>query len=91
MHKRACLLKPFGSERVNESQKLLTSAEKYCYPSFSSFPAKLSYRKLFFIRSEILRVVVNTVTANVEDSRSNRENLRLPIQIQLSKNLSKFC
>ena len=42
MDNRACFWKPFGSERVNESQKLLKSAEKYFYPTFSSFWAKLS-------------------------------------------------
>ena len=85
MHNRACFLKPFGSKRVNESQKLLKSAEKYFYPTFSSFWAKLSYKNLFLIRSEILGMLVNTLTANYEYSRSNRENLPLPIQIKLSK------
>ena len=64
MHKRSCFWKPFGSERVNESLKLLKSAEKYLYPTFSSFSAKLSYEKLFLIRSEISRQIVNTLTAN---------------------------
>ena len=31
MHKRACFWKPFGSEHVNESQKLSKSLEKYFY------------------------------------------------------------
>ena len=35
MDKRSCFRKPFRSERVNESQKLLKSAEKYFYPTFS--------------------------------------------------------
>ena len=42
MHNRAGFWKPFGSERVNESQKLLQYAQKIFYPSFSSFWAKLS-------------------------------------------------
>ena len=42
MHKRAFVWKSFGSERVNESEKLLKSAEKYFYSTFSSFWAKLS-------------------------------------------------
>ena len=42
MHNRACSWKPFGSERANESQKQLKSAEKDVYPAFSSFEAKLS-------------------------------------------------
>ena len=29
MHSRACFCKRFGSEHVNESQKLLNSREKY--------------------------------------------------------------
>ena len=34
MQKRACLLKPFGSERVNMSQNFLKFAEKYFYRTF---------------------------------------------------------
>ena len=85
MDNRACFLKPFGSERVNESQKLLKSEEKYFYPTFSSFWAQLSWKKLFLIIYEILGLLVNTLTANYEYSHSNRENLPLPIQIKLSK------
>ena len=81
----ACFWKPFRSERLNESQKLLKSAEKYFYPTFPSFWAKLSQKKLFLIRSEILGLLANTLTANYEYSRSNRENLPLVIQIQLRK------
>ena len=86
-HNRACFWKPFGSERVNESQKLLKSAKKYLYPTFSSFWAILSMEKLFSIRSEILLLLDNTLTGNYEYSCSNAENLSLPIQIQLYKNL----
>ena len=34
---------------------------------------------------------LNTLTANYEHSRSNRENLPLPIQIQLSEKTIFFC
>ena len=84
MQNKACFWKSFGSERVSESQKLLKSAQNYFYPTFSSFWAKLSWKKLFLITSEILELLVNSLTANYEYSRSNRENLPLPIQIQLS-------
>ena len=39
---RGLFLKPFRSERVNESEKLLELEEKNFYPTFSSFSAKLS-------------------------------------------------
>ena len=91
MHKRACFWKPFGSQRVNEFHKLLKSAEKYFYPNFSSFWAKLSYTKFFFIGFEILGLLDNTLPANYEYSRINRENLPLPIQIKFSKKPEGFC
>ena len=85
MHKRASFGKPFGSERVNLSKKLLKSAEKYFYPIFLSFLANLSSKKLFLIISEILGLLSNTLSANYEYSGSNRESLPLPIHIKLSK------
>ena len=56
---KVLFLKTFGSERVNESQKLLKSAEKYFYPTFSSSWAKLSWKNSFLVRWEILGLLVN--------------------------------
>ena len=72
-------MKPFRREPVNETQKLVRSAEKSFYPTYSSFWAKLSSKKLFSIGSEILGLLDNTLTPNYEYSRINRENLPLPI------------
>ena len=91
MHNRAWFWKPFGSERINYSQKLLKSAEKYFFTNFSSFSAKLSHKKLFLIRTVILGLLVNILTGSYEYSRSNRENLQLPIEIKLSKKPCPFC
>ena len=60
MHSKASSWKPSGSESVNESQKLLKSAEKYFYPTFSSFWAKLSSKKFFLMRSKILGLFDNS-------------------------------
>ena len=43
------------------------------------------------MRSEILEQLVYTLTPNYEYSRSNRENLPLPIQIESSKKPETFC
>ena len=40
------------------------------------------YKKRLII---MMLICINTLTANYEYSRSNRENLPLPIQIKLSK------
>ena len=86
MHKSYCFWKHSRSERLNESQKLLKSAEKYFYPTSASFWAKLSYKKSFLVKSDILGLLVNTLTTDYQYSRSNRENLPLPMQRQLFKN-----
>ena len=54
----SCFRKPFGSERVNESLKLLKFPEKYFYPTSSSFLANLSKEKLVSLRSQILGLLV---------------------------------
>ena len=45
---------------------------------------------LFLIRSDILVLLVNTLTANYEYCRNNRDNLPLPVQMQLSAKLKRF-
>ena len=91
MHNRACFWKAYCSERVNESQKLLQYAENNFYPTFSSFSAKLIEKRLFLMRSEILGLLENKLTANYEYSRISRENLQLPNKAKLSKKSSTFC
>ena len=90
MHKRSSLWKPFDRERVNEFLKLLKSAEKYFYPTLKSFLANLSEKKSFISRSEILRLLLNRLTASYEYSPSNTDNLPLPVQMQLSGKLKIF-
>ena len=60
-------------------------------PTFSSFLSKLSEQKLFLIRSKNLELLLNTLTANYELSRSNRDNLPLPIQSKLPKRAKSCC
>ena len=50
----------------------------------------MSLKKSFLVRSEILGLLVNTLTADCEYAPHNRENLALPTQMQLSKKV-KTC
>ena len=90
IHKRSCYWKLFHSERVNESLKPLISERNYFSATFSSFLAKLNYKKSFLVRSAILIQLVNTLTANYEYSRNDMDNLLLPVQMQLSLKLKIF-
>ena len=91
MHQWALFWKHFLSERINYFQKLLKSSERYFYLSLPSFWVKLGKKKIFLIKSQILGLLVNTLTVNCEYSRSNRDNLPLPTQITLSKKEYTFC
>ena len=46
---------------------------------------KLGQKQLFLIRSEILGLLLKTLRGNYEYSRSNRDNLVLPFQLNLSQ------
>ena len=52
--------------------------------------SQIESEKSFLVRSEILGLLVNTLTASYEYSRSNRENLPLPIQMYLSEKSKTF-
>ena len=52
---------------------------------------QFSSQNFFFIQYEILGRLLNTLTAKYDLSRSNRDNLPLPIEIKLPKNRKYFC
>ena len=90
MHNRYCFWKPFGSECVNESQKLRKSTGKYFDSTFPSSWAKLSLEKLFLIRSEILGQLVNKLTANYEYFRNNGEKSTITNSNQMILKITNF-
>ena len=48
---------------------------------------KFSWKKSLLVICKIFGLFVNTLTANCKDSLFNRDNLRQPIQMQLSKKI----
>ena len=65
MDNRAFFWKAFGSERVNSSQKLLESAEKYFYPTFSAFWSQLSFA-IFVLLFLYLHEISNVLKKNMK-------------------------
>ena len=90
LQKSSCFWKSFGSESLNDSLKLLKFAEKSFYPTFSSFWVNLTLKKSFSVRSDILGLLLNTLTSNQEYSCSNTDYLPLPLQMLLSGKLKLF-
>ena len=50
----------------------------------------LCWKTSFSIRSEILGLLANTLTAVYEHSRSNMDKLKVPMQMQLTGKLETF-
>ena len=63
---------------------MMKSGEKYFCSTLSSFLAKFCEQKLNLVTSEILGLLLKTLTANFEYYRNNTDNLQLPVQMQLS-------
>ena len=83
MSKRSRFRTSFGSQRFNGSQSVLKSVQHHFYIIFQLIWNKLSCKKLFLIRFEILGLFLNTMTTDDNISRRNRDNFVQQIQMQL--------
>ena len=70
---------------VLTSLKNSSDLHKSTFILLSGILREIELEKVILIRTEILGLLVNTLTANYEFSRSNTDHLPLPIQIKLSK------
>ena len=83
----------FGNQPVNEYETLLKSARHYYYPIFPWVWDKLSWKKSALVRSKILGLFVNTLTAEYTYSRRNMQTFTQQVQTPLSlkqKTFSRF-
>ena len=86
---RGCFDKQYGKR----AQALLKSASQHLYHIHRSLPRKLSWKKSLLLTCQILGLLVNTLAAHEKYPVLNKDNLRIPIQMQLSedqKNFSQF-
>ena len=73
----------FGNQPVYGYQTLLKSARHYYYPIFQWIWDKLSWKKSALVRSKILGLFVNTLTAEYTYSGRNMETLTQQVQTPL--------
>ena len=81
---------PFGKERVNGFRTLLKSAWHHYYPIFSWIRCIFSWKKSALIWTEMLRLFVNTLTADDQYSRSIMQKLVQEFQTPLSQKKKTF-
>ena len=73
----------FGNQAVNGLQTLLKSARHNYYPIFPWIWDELSWKKSALVRSKILGLFVNTLTAEYTYSRRNMQTFTQQVQTPL--------
>ena len=86
-----CFSTPFGNQRVNGFETLLTSARHHYLALFPRIRDKLSCKKSALITSEIFRLFVNTLTADDKYSRRNIKISWQQLQTPLPQKGKTFC
>ena len=83
MSNSSCFRTPFGCQRIS-GPKLTKQARQHFLPNCLLIPDILSWKKSLLVRSEILGLCFNTLTAYHMNSRQNREKFLQQYQVQLS-------
>ena len=85
-HFRGC----FDKENVKRAQTRFKSASCHLYHIHQSLPSQFSWKKAFLLTCQILGLLVNTLAADEKYPVLNRDNLTIPIQMQLSQKQKTF-
>ena len=83
---RGCFDKQYGKH----AQTQLNSASQHLYHVYWSLARKFCSKKSLLLTCQILGLLVNTLAADEKYPVLNRDNLTIPIQIQLSQKQKTF-
>ena len=84
------LREPFNKQHAKWAEAVLKSASQHLYHIHWSLPSQLSWKKSLFLTCQILGLLVNTLAADEKYPVLNRDNLTIPIQMQLSQKQKTF-
>ena len=90
MSKKSCFRGPFDKQHGKVNQTMLKSERHQRYHFFSSLCRQLSWKKSVLVICKVLRMFVNVLNADDKCFLLNRDNLRRPIQKQLSEKQKTF-
>ena len=83
--RRSCFRTPFGNQRVNGFQTPLKVARHHYYHFFPWISGKLSFKKTALLWLKVLRLFVNTLTADDKYCCRNMQNSLQQLQTLLSQ------
>ena len=84
MRESSCFARPLQSQGIRESQTLLKSTRQHFYHKFPLIQDKLNWETFLSVRSEILGVFRNTLTADYMCSCHNWEEIIQHVQMPFS-------
>ena len=82
--------RPFDNEHGKRAHALLKSSSQHLDQIHRSLPRKLSWKKCLLMTYTILGLLVNTLATDEKYPVLNRNNLTIPIQMQLSQKQKNF-
>ena len=90
MSRRSCFRGPFYKQHGKRAQALLKSASQLLDHPHGSVPRKQNWKKSLLLTCKTLGLLVNTLATDEKCSVLNRDNLTIPIQMQLSQQQKTF-
>ena len=90
MSKQSCFSRPVDKQHGKQVQILLKSAPEHLYHIYSALATQLSQRKSLLLTYQILGLLLNILGADDKYPALNRENLKIPIEMQLSQKQKTF-
>ena len=81
---------PLDKQHATRHKALLKSASQNIYPIHWSLPTQLGLKKSLLFTCQILGLLLNTLAADEKYPVLNRDNLTIPIQMQLSQKQKTF-
>ena len=90
MPQKPRLREPFEKQHGKRARGLVKSASQHLYDIHRSLPSQLSWKKSLFFTCKILGLVVDTIPVDEKYPALNRENLTIPIEMQLSHKKNFF-
>ena len=90
MSKKSRFRPPFDKEHRKRTKALSKSLSQHIYHIHSLLPSHVSWKKSLLLKCKILLLLVKALAADENYPVLNRDNLKMPIQMQLSKKQKSF-
>ena len=81
---------PFDKQHGKRAQALLKSASQHVYYIHWSVASQLTWKKSLLLTCKILGLLFNTLATDEKYALLQKDNLTIPIQMQLSQKLRSF-